>query len=360
MDYLKNEQHYIDLYDLHTVETCLDYYWTLRKGMEKRRNEIKDMTPAKFDQDVHRCCSYAINILKAERYRHKSKSISEWMDRDRKLQDIEENTQPPNGIYCKECGSPTKVGMKLMHDSHTDNPRMTFMFECIKCKKRQIRYEDGSEWIYKLPQCPKCNSPLKEDIKHLKEHVLETKSSCTQCSYTKTDIDDSTAFWKEQKEKEAKGKKLLTEYRDEFCLNDKNGPKYLASIDGIISFAKEMKEREKKEKDPICQKAKQLKKLKAGELKELLEKKMTQSQYSDLQFGKPEMGKYIIIDFSVNDMKNNRNEHESINLLRKIMRSTLEKSNWRLMTDGPSYRLGILTGRLKAYEKEEDLLELVR
>lgn len=35
-------------------------------------------------------------------------------------------------------------------------------------------------------------------------------------------------------------------------------------------------------------------------------------------------------------------------------------TNWRLMTDGISYRTGILTGRLRAYETEEDLLRLVK
>jgi hypothetical protein len=30
------------------------------------------------------------------------------------------------------------------------------------------------------------------------------------------------------------------------------------------------------------------------------------------------------------------------------------------MSDGIHYRLGILTGRLKAYEREEDLVEVVR
>jgi hypothetical protein len=34
-------------------------------------------------------------------------------------------------------------------------------------------------------------------------------------------------------------------------------------------------------------------------------------------------------------------------------------TNWRLMSDGISYRLGYLNGRLRAYEQEEDLKELV-
>lgn len=56
-------------------------------------------------------------------------------------------------------------------------------------------------------------------------------------------------------------------------------------------------------------------------------------------------------------------KNEYVNLkfeLQKIMKSSLKDANWRLMSDGVSYRLGILTSRLRAYEKEEDLLKLVR
>jgi len=37
----------------------------------------------------------------------------------------------------------------------------------------------------------------------------------------------------------------------------------------------------------------------------------------------------------------------------------LEETNWRLMGDGVCYRAGYLSGKLKCYEKEEDLLDIV-
>lgn len=30
MRYLNDEQHYIDRYDLHTIEECLDVYWAIK------------------------------------------------------------------------------------------------------------------------------------------------------------------------------------------------------------------------------------------------------------------------------------------------------------------------------------------
>lgn len=37
----------------------------------------------------------------------------------------------------------------------------------------------------------------------------------------------------------------------------------------------------------------------------------------------------------------------------------LEDTNWRLASSGISYRLGYLTGRLRAFEREEDMRQLV-
>ena len=46
-------------------------------------------------------------------------------------------------------------------------------------------------------------------------------------------------------------------------------------------------------------------------------------------------------------------------ILQKIIKKNLETTDWRLMSGGIDYRLGLLTGRIRAYESEEDLLKLV-
>jgi len=46
-------------------------------------------------------------------------------------------------------------------------------------------------------------------------------------------------------------------------------------------------------------------------------------------------------------------------VLKKLVDRALSDTNWRLMSDGISYRLGYLNGRLRAYEREDDLKTLV-
>jgi hypothetical protein len=53
------------------------------------------------------------------------------------------------------------------------------------------------------------------------------------------------------------------------------------------------------------------------------------------------------------------NQRVSASNLQKLVKKTLIGTNWRLMTQGIDYRLGLLSGRLRAYESEEDLLKLV-
>lgn len=357
MIYLREDQYYIDLYDLHTIEECLRWYFNLKEGMNKERGKIKKLTDEEFDKEVHKGVSYTVNVIKIERYRRKAETIREWMDRDQRTQEKYDNATPPEEIYCKDCFSRTKVTSKDLLG--LDDDQVIFMFRCVKCNKGQALYEDGTEWHYEPPNCPKCDSPLKSTYKSKKD-ISTTIYSCPNCSYTKKDVHDFNKSREERMKKEARDKKLLAEYRKQFCYDDKVGPEAVISLDNIVGFVKQMKEKEEKEKNPIFQKAKKLKTLKIGQLKELLEKTIDKEGYEDLAFAKPEMGQYVIIDFSVNDLKEDRKEYDSKNNLKKLIKTALENSNWRLMTEGISYRLGILTGRLKAYEREEDLIKLVR
>lgn len=78
-----------------------------------------------------------------------------------------------------------------------------------------------------------------------------------------------------------------------------------------------------------------------------------------LKFETPEIGKDVFLSFTVTDA-HPRGERESSHDLKRLVHKALEGVNWRLMSDGISYRVCILSGRLRAYEKEEDLLKLIK
>ena len=112
--YLKDDQHYIDLYDIYTIEKCLDRYRNIRDGFEEKRNaeEYKKLGKKEFDKEVSKIASYTVNFIKAERYRYKKETIQKWMDRDRKEQEKFDSATAPHGVLCKECFSETKIIFK--------------------------------------------------------------------------------------------------------------------------------------------------------------------------------------------------------------------------------------------------------
>ena len=125
-------------------------------------------------------------------------------------------------------------------------------------------------------------------------------------------------------------------------------------------FTELMKEMETKQKDPAYKKARKIKKLKVNELKKKIEKVLVKEKYLNLQFDKPEMGQFVTIPFTIEDANNKRKEYDSRTKCRRIIKTALEKTNWRLMSEGISYRLGYLSGRLKGYENEDDIAQLFK
>jgi hypothetical protein len=104
---------------------------------------------------------------------------------------------------------------------------------------------------------------------------------------------------------------------------------------------------------------KEIKKPKIAELAPLLSPVLEKAGYIEFSLDKPEMGRDVYVGFSCLDNKSDRDDYDSRKTLKKLVDSALSDTNWRLMSDGISYRLGYLNGRVKAFEGEESLKELV-
>ena len=118
------------------------------------------------------------------------------------------------------------------------------------------------------------------------------------------------------------------------------------------------KERDKNKE--VYDKVAELKKLTVVELEKLITPVLEKSNYIHLQLGSPEIGKDVIIPFMVHDSKSDRENLASQYDLKQLLKKTLKDTNWRIMSDGVSCRLGILNGRLRGYDSEEDLLKLIK
>lgn len=369
MKYLNGEKHYIDRYDLHTIEECLDIVKMFQKVYQKTliSEALKDISQEKKLHDANLMLHQHLFVIKGKRYEKKPETIQKWIEEDKLKQDKQDYTPLPTGIICPLCRGSMFFNSSKHLDYTYDNPlmRMMFLFKCSKCEKQQWVYDDNEIRVSKPDLCPKCKNELDLNDSR-KGRVITTLYTCSHCDYSKKEIldlaksDEEHKKWEEeQNKKEEENKKLLEKYREEFCLSDKDGKEHVETLEALEVGHEVYEEEKRKYDDKAYQVAVNLKRLKVLEVEKLLSETLEKEKYVKFTLDKPDMGRFVTIPFNVLDANSTRKQNISEDTLKKLIKTTLEDTNWRLMSDGIHYRLGYLSGTLKAYEQEEDLLELV-
>lgn len=359
--HLKNRQFYEDIYDHHTVEDA-------RRDMvhyEKFYAELKNKMPEGDTIDMPRNAvianafyMQAVGLELLHRYENREQYIDDWMAKD-EAKDTQIATARLTGEpYCHHC---SKTGLRitdksLMHrDGKYDDPEeVLFMLRCPHCDKNSAFWEDGTAWKVEPTVCPKCQSEVTHKTTRTKKAVTITYA-CTSCKHIFKDKMDLSI-------KEEKPDPNFDKDRAHFCLWDKEFREHLfATKKGFEDMARFGKERKEKEDNRhVYDAIKEIKKPKIAELVQLLSEPLKKVGYIEFHLDKPEMGRDVYIGFSCLDNKSDRDDYDSREILKKHVDNALKDTNWRLMSDGISYRLGYLNGRLHAYEREEDLKNLVQ
>lgn len=362
MQYLHDEQYYTDLYDLLTIKNCLRIIQFWQKAYREKSNEkeIKDLPQEEKIKGFSYYLNWELYGTQGERYRRKKERIEEMVEADRKRQDFYDNISEPSNISCNSCGKRLYSDTKILED-FTDKPmKVLFYFPCTTCKEKRAVYNTGEEYVSKPSLCPKCGHKLDEShtIKKGKSKIIIWKRKCSSCKFADEEIEDFEKKHLEWEKEKQKDKELLEKYRKDFCLSDEKGQEYIELVDKM-KVAHEVFEEEKQRYDnPVYQRSIQLKKIEIVELEKLLSELFEKEKYIKLSFDKPEIGQYVIVPFTVQDADSSRKGFDSSNNLQKIVKDALEDTNWRLVSNSLSYRLGYVSGQLKGYEREEDMLEL--
>lgn len=349
MEYLRDRQYYEDLYDRLTLEEC--------RRAEASHIKVYKKTSKKKDVDeneLKRVCgvAYHIDILfkAGERAVRREKTIEEWIERDTKREEMYQNAEAPEGINCLTCDSEMYPTLRTLHHLSDETEKVLFMYDCPnKCLPRRSFFEDGSEYKTKKRQCEKCGGGLVSSVK-TKGKTITTTETCKDCGNKEIDV------YKPTKKKIDKN---FEADRKRFCVGETEVDEYLKAkkwLEDVKVFMDDMEERDqnKDKYDAV----KNLNKLTVPAMEKLLRETVENEGYSELSFEKPDMGRSVQVEFSCFDAKG-REEYTSRTKLKKAISEALESTNWRLMSDGVSCRLGVLTGRVRCYETEEEQLTLV-
>jgi hypothetical protein len=359
MNYLKDPHYYADLYDLITIRQCLNTLEMFKKIANKMSaaEDLKHLSPEEKDRSLNMMYNLQMMHQKAARFKRRTETIESWIDSDRAKEDKYENTPPPDNIVCDACNSPMQVNLKeLMY--HDEPMRVLFFFDCPQCKSRRAVYDSGTEFEARHSYCPKCKSELDHSYKRKKD-IGTWITKCTRCEYSETEITDYKKQDAERKQEADADKALLVKYRDEFCFGEDEGNKYVDMVEEM-QFANDVYQSEKeKYEDPVYEKAANINQLSIAELENLLTTNLLEHKFHKLSLDKPEINQFIVVPFNLQDADPGRNSADSCKQLEQCLNNILKTTNWRLMKDSVSYRLGYVSGRLKGYERAEDLHDLL-
>jgi hypothetical protein len=360
--HLKESQYYEDIYDRHTVEDgrrgmvhydkfCIDFERKLPKNDKLDRPGNAILINVFYMQTVG-------NEL-LHRYEKRDEQINDWIQRDEAKDDQIADARLSEEPICHHCGNQglritDKSLMRRGEHYNPDEPEeVLFMLDCPHCNKNSAYWEDGTAWKPKPTLCPKCNAEMNHKTTKTKKAFIFIYT-CQSCGHVYRDRMDLA-------EKEEPPDPDYDKDRAYFCLHDKEFRERLFSIrrdlEGLVQLGKEIKEKE--DNKHIYDAIKEVKKPKIAELTPLLAPALEKAGYSEFSMDKPEVGRDVYVGFSCLDSKPDREDYDSRKTLKKLVDKALIDTNWRLMSDGISYRLGYLNGRIRAYEQEEEIKKLV-
>lgn len=360
--HLKERHFYEKIYDRHTVEDArrdIVYYYKFYTELESKLDKDDTIDRPGNAAILNVFYMQAVGLELLHRYENRDQYIDEWMAKDEVKDNQIATAQLTEEPHCGHCD---KEGLRIIDKSlmhrgdayNLDAPEeVLFMLRCPHCEKNSAFWEDGEPWKSKPILCPKCSSEVVHTTKRTKKAITFT-CTCSVCEHSfkeKMDLSEKKETPDPDFEKD----------RAHFCLWDKKIRDHLfATRKGFEDMAQLSKEfKEKEDNKHLYDAIARIKKPKIAELSDILSPALDKAGYVEFSLDKPEIGKDVFVGFNCLDSKSDREDYESRKSLEKLIKKTLEETNWRLMSDGVRYRLGYLSGRLRAFEREEDLKNLV-
>jgi len=347
--HLRDRKYYEERYDRMTVKDCLRQERSLLEAHKDYENELEAKGHALVNQ-----CAWEIKkiLLTKDWYDKKEATVNEWMQADEARDKMEQDGVSPKNILCKTCYDQTLEESRSTWEREGKEEVLFF----LRCPGGHLPmqgvFQDGTELIIKERLCPECNAVVNAKRLPSEKTEVKTKYSCSSCDYEEIDA-FSLSDDKDGDDTEFQAN------RSRFCLSGQrliDAQEAILNMDRMKALVDSWKhEDENKEQYDA---AAQLQKLTIPQVKELITKTLEKTDYSNLSFEKPSIEKCVCMGFSLEELETD-NQLASTSFMKKLIKKTLKGTNWRLMSDGVSYRLGLMSGRLRAYESEEDLLKLV-
>jgi hypothetical protein len=351
--HLKDRTYYEEMYDRHTVEQCL-WYEQPRETSENTDDTTEKLTDGQKQWALDFATEMLLLQTVGDRFLRRDQTIIEWMERDRKRDEMMERARTPL-LRCLSCGRAMECVYKHLNFDIDNSKRewVEFFLACKPCKHSKTVFENGMEVPEKPSLCIKCSKAVETTTKKKggKDYFVDT---CRHCGHV-----EETPFLAGKKKEPTQEEIERFEYdKRRFCLTAAQGQRYKLWVEGM----KQMQEKKEEQEANVeyYDKLADIKKLNIAGLEKALKAALKKAGYVDLYITMPPPDRQVIVNFSVRDTDEKRERYDSEKTLEKLFEKLLEDKNWALMSDGIHYRLGMLSGRIRGYETDEDLQELTK
>lgn len=322
--YTKSDQYYEDAYDRATIEKMKELEKQIPKS--KKGNEFEVMK--------HR---FKYDCYGADRAYDRAEFIRSLKEADQQKDRLIANTPIPRNVLCKMCYS----SMDYETLSFSEKDKLIFFFQCPNghLPKKAV-YPDGSEHYIKPKGCSYCAGPVETTKKQTKLKLTLT-DICKLCG--KIDIVEF--------EFPRKKPAIKDEDRIKYCIRFIGKGSLRQDMQLILDSEVALKEKE------VKYDYSHVEQINIVQLEKKLNEELEKAQFVKFQFEKPKSGRWLTVEFSAQDFSS-RDERDSVKTLKKKLTNALFNTNWRLMSTDIFYKLGFLTGQIKGFSLEEDLIKI--
>ena len=339
----RTDEYYNDQYDRDTISSMKE----IEREMDAAEKSFHiDPNDLKSPENNTAYFSYRRKYLNTGvAYAREKRSVIEERMRMDDQKDRMINAQViPSNIQCLVCGDDMQFEL---YDFLEKDTKMLMWFSCPQGHPpRRAFYGTGEE--YKAPEdrCDGCGGSIQSSKKRTKTKLTFTEI-CKGCK-KKTVIEFNIS---------PKGMPppIDETERKKYCIDFIGRRNFEEDLQSIADLPKIIEGQDAKGKYEF----KNINKMNIAQLEEKLTNAIDKSGFVKIQFDKPKISRYLTVEFSVQDTQE-REEAKSIKALKKLVDTTLFTTNWRLMSPGFEYRLGFLSGQLKGFSLDEDLLKIAQ
>jgi hypothetical protein len=348
--YRKEDSYYEDQYDRLTIEILKELEKNSKVPLKPPRHiqEPKEGSKIPFIIEEQYNALTPFYEQAVSRARSRGTSIRQSRFGDEEKDRLVANNHEPQNIKCNTCN----CRMHLTTHIFNEKDRILFVYDCPKKHfPRKATYSNGDEYFFKKRTCLNCGSDDITSSSKKTKKILKSKDKCNYCGEVSEDVFDLTY---------QPVLPITDDDRKKYCLDFKNSTTFMEDVKSLADLHDSFEKVLLKKKINEEYKIDELEKVNLPQLEERLIKLTEENKFKKLQFKSPDMGRHVTVEFSIQDAST-RTEKESKKLIVKILQEYLVKTNWRLVSpDNIHYRLGIISGKLKAHETEEDLLMLAK